>query len=105
MANKKGNRTTHTKLNEQLLKTISLNSEGQDQQTTSLNVDIGFTTGIPRLSEYEVTEKKSSEDEGKMENIAQHSLQTSIETKVRQINPLTWQREYKNSNTIPYGTL
>jgi len=36
----KGNLTTHTKLNEQLLKAINLNSEGQDQQTTSLNVDI-----------------------------------------------------------------
>ena len=58
MVNKKGNRTTHTKLNEQLLKTISFNSEGQDQQTSSLNVDIGFITEIPRLSEYEVIEKK-----------------------------------------------
>ena len=36
----KGNITTHAKLNEQLLKAINLNSEGQDQQTTSLNVDI-----------------------------------------------------------------
>ena len=36
----KGNLTTHTKLNEQLLKAINLNSEGQDQQTSSLNVDI-----------------------------------------------------------------
>ena len=48
-------------------------------------------------------EYKSSADEGKMENIAQHSLQMSMETKVRQINPETWQRE--NSNTVPYWTL
>ena len=54
--NQKGNLTTQTKLNEQLLKAISLNSEGQHQQTTSLNVDIGFTTEIPRLSENEVIE-------------------------------------------------
>ena len=60
MVNKKGNLTTHTKLNEQLLKAISLNSEGQDQQTTSLNVDIGFTTEIPRLSEYEVIENDTN---------------------------------------------
>ena len=33
------------------------------------------------------SEYKSSEDEGKMENIAQNSLQTSKETKVCQINP------------------
>ena len=44
----------------QLLKAISLNSEGQDQQTTSLNVDIGFTTEIPRLSEYEVIENDTN---------------------------------------------
>ncbi len=62
MVNKKGNLASHTKLNEQLLKAIRLNSEGQDQQTTSLNVDIGFTTGIPRLSEYEVTEKKLEQE-------------------------------------------
>ena len=50
-------------------------------------------------------EFKSSEDEGKMENIAKQSLRTSMETKVRQINPQTWQRERKNNNTIPYWTL
>ena len=56
MVNKKGNLTTHTKLNEQLPKAISLNSEGKDQQTASMNADIGFTTEISRLSEYEVIE-------------------------------------------------
>ena len=52
-------------------------------------------------------EYKSSEDEyeGKMINIAQHSLQKSMETKICQINPETWQREHKNSNKIPYWTL
>ena len=37
-------------------------------------------------------EYKSSEDEGKMINIAQHSLQKSMETKICQINPETWQK-------------
>ena len=36
----KSNLTTHTKLKKQLLKAINLNSEGKDQQTSSLNVDI-----------------------------------------------------------------
>ena len=35
------------------------------------------------ITEGRAAEYKSSEDEGKMENIAQHSLQTSMETKVR----------------------
>ena len=54
MVNKKGNLTTL------LLKAINLNSEEQDQQTTSLNVDIGFTTEIPRHSEYEVIENDTN---------------------------------------------
>ena len=62
---------------------------------------------IPTTSTMErsAAEHKSSEDEGKMENITQHSFQTSMETKVHQINSETWQREYKNSDTIPHGTL
>ena len=43
-----------------LLKAINLNSEWQDQQTTSLNVDVGFTTGIPRLSDYEEIENETN---------------------------------------------
>jgi signal transduction histidine kinase len=37
--NQKGHRTTHTKLNETVLKTILLYNEEQDQQNTKLNMD------------------------------------------------------------------
>ena len=53
MVNQKGNLTTHTKLNERILNSILLVKEEQDQQTTSLNVDINFATEIPSVSEYE----------------------------------------------------
>ena len=43
-----------------LLKAINLNSEWQDQQTTSLNADVGFTTEIPRLSDYEEIENETN---------------------------------------------
>ena len=83
----KGNLTTHTKLNEQLLKAINLNSEGQDQQTTSLNVDISPQKFLDSQS------------------VLPTPHNASTETKFRQINPETLQREHKNSNTIHYWTL
>ena len=43
-----------------LLKAINLNSQWQDRQTTSLNADVGFTTEIPRLSDYEEIENETN---------------------------------------------
>ena len=76
----KGNLTTHTKLNEQLLKAINLNSEGQDQQTTSLNVDIS-----------------------PQKFLDSHTMRVWRQKFARSIP--TWQREHKNSNTILFWTL
>ena len=53
MVNQKGNLTTHTKLNKNILNDVPLVKEEQDQQTTSLNVDVKFKTEIPNILEYE----------------------------------------------------
>ena len=53
MLNQKGNLTTHTKLNENILKTVPLYKEEQDQQVTTLNMEVNFTTEIPEITGYQ----------------------------------------------------